>query len=78
MFIKGKFNVYACRHGFLTIIILAILSVLKKGETKNRNAKRNLIKGKRIITMNEQLTFIKLRKGLPEHIILAQVAFVLL
>ncbi|USP39543.1 DUF2726 domain-containing protein [Acinetobacter sp. XS-4] len=59
----------------LTIIILAILSVLKKGESKNRNAKRNPIKGKRIITMNEQPTFIKLREGLPEHIILAQVAF---
>lgn len=59
----------------LTIIILAILSVLKKGESKNGNAKRSPIKGKRIITMNEQPTFIKLREALPEHIILAQVAF---
>ena len=59
----------------LTIIILAILSVLKKGESKNENAKRSPIKGKRIITMNEQPTFIKLREALPEHIILAQVAF---
>lgn len=59
----------------LTIIILAILNVLKKGESKNRNAKRNPIKGKRIITMNEQPTFMKLKEALPEHIILAQVAF---
>lgn len=59
----------------LTIIIFAILSVLKKGESKNGNAKRSPIKGKRIITMNEQPTFIKLREALPEHIILAQVAF---
>lgn len=59
----------------LTIIILAILSVLKKGESKDRNGKRSPIKGKRIITMNEQPTFIKLREALPEHIILAQVAF---
>jgi len=59
----------------LTIIILAILSVLKKRESKDRNGKRSPIKGKRIITMNEQPTFIKLREALPEHIILAQVAF---
>ena len=57
------------------IIILAILSVLKNGKSKNGNAKRSPIKGKRIITMNEQPTFIKLREALPEHIILAQVAF---
>ncbi len=59
----------------IAIMILAILSVLKKGESKNRNAKRNPLKGKRIITMNEQPTFMKLKEALPEHIILAQVAF---
>lgn len=59
----------------IAIMILAILSVLKKGESKNRNAKRNPIEGKRIITMNEQPTFMKLKEALPEHIILAQVAF---
>jgi len=59
----------------LVIIILAILSTLKKGESKGGNGKRNPIKGKRIITMNEQPTFMKLREALPEHIILAQVAF---
>ncbi|MBJ9424086.1 DUF2726 domain-containing protein [Acinetobacter seifertii] len=59
----------------IAIMVLAILSVLKKGESKNRNAKRNPIKGKRIITMNEQPTFMKLKEALPEHIILAQVAF---
>ncbi|MEQ1088784.1 DUF2726 domain-containing protein [Acinetobacter seifertii] len=59
----------------IAIMILAILSVLKKGESKNRNAKRNPIKGKPIITMNEQPTFMKLKEALPEHIILAQVAF---
>ncbi|MBR7718308.1 DUF2726 domain-containing protein [Acinetobacter nosocomialis] len=59
----------------IAIMILAILSVLKKGESKNRNAKRTPIKGKPIITMNEQPTFMKLKEALPEHIILAQVAF---
>ncbi|WP_202732806.1 DUF2726 domain-containing protein [Acinetobacter pittii] len=59
----------------IVMMILAILNVLKKGESKNRNAKRNPIKGKRIITMNEQPTFMKLKEALPEHIILAQVAF---
>jgi very-short-patch-repair endonuclease len=59
----------------IAMMILVILSVLKKGESKNRNAKRNPIKGKRIITMNEQPTFMKLKEALPEHIILAQVAF---
>lgn len=59
----------------LVIIILAILSALKKGESKGGNGKRNPIKGQRIITMNEQPTFMKLREALPEHIILAQVAF---
>jgi len=59
----------------IAIMILAILSVLKKGESKNRKAKRNPIKGKPIITMNEQPTFMKLKEALPEHIILAQVAF---
>jgi len=59
----------------LVIIILAVLSILKKGESKGGNGKRNPIKGKRIISMNEQPTFMKLREALPEHIILAQVAF---
>lgn len=59
----------------IVMMILAILNVLKKGESKNRNVKRNPIKGKRIITMNEQPTFMKLKEALPEHIILAQVAF---
>ncbi|WP_288420621.1 DUF2726 domain-containing protein [uncultured Acinetobacter sp.] len=59
----------------IVIMVLVILSVLKKGESKNRNAKRNPIKGKPIITMNEQPTFMKLKEALPEHIILAQVAF---
>lgn len=59
----------------LVIIILAILSILKKGESKGGNGKRNPIKGKRIITMNEQPTFMKLKEALPEHIIWAQVAF---
>lgn len=59
----------------IAIMVLVILSVLKKGESKNRNAKRNPIKGKHIITMNEQPTFMKLKEALPEHIILAQVAF---
>lgn len=59
----------------LVIIILAILSILKKEGNKSGNGKRNPIKGKRIITMNEQPTFMKLREALPEHIILAQVAF---
>ena len=44
-------------------------------KAKGNRGERNPIKGKRIITMNEQPTFLRLLEALPEHIVLAQVAF---
>lgn len=58
------------------IVIFAIVGMVLGGANKGKKGgKRNPIKGKRIITMNEQPTFLRLREALPEHIVLAQVAF---
>lgn len=54
-------------------VVVFVLATLK-GD-KKASKQRNPIKGKRILTMNEQPTFFRLREALPEHIILAQVAF---
>lgn len=59
----------------LIIVIGAVVFVLTTLKGKKRTKERNPIKGKRILTMNEQPTFFRLREALPEHIILAQVAF---
>ena len=61
---------------FGIIIVMALLwlalGALKK---QNNQRERNPIKGKRILTMNEQPTFLRLKEALPENIVLAQVAF---
>ena len=59
------------------IIIVMILLWLALGALKKQNnqRERNPIKGKRILTMNEQPTFLRLKEALPENIVLAQVAF---
>ncbi|ENU87315.1 hypothetical protein F973_00232 [Acinetobacter sp. CIP 102129] len=58
------------------IVIFAIVGIFLGSANKGKKGgKRNPIKGKRIITMNEQPTFLRLREALPEHIVLAQVAF---
>jgi very-short-patch-repair endonuclease len=59
------------------IVIAAIVGLVfgnQKGAYKKKG-ERGPIKGKRILTMNEQPTFLKLREALPEHFVLAQVAF---
>ena len=58
------------------IVIFAIVGIFLGSANKGKKGgKRSPIKGKRIITMNEQPTFLRLREALPEHIVLAQVAF---
>lgn len=61
------------------IILIAVFTILALilGNVKKekKGGARNPIKGKRILTMNEQPTFIRLREALPEYIILAQVSF---
>lgn len=49
-------------------VVVFVLATLK-GD-KKASKQRNPIKGKRILTMNEQPTFFRLREALPEHIIL--------
>lgn len=58
------------------IVIFAIVGMVLGSANKGKpKGKRTTIKGKRIITMNEQPTFLRLREALPEHFVLAQVAF---
>lgn len=64
----------------MIIILIAVFAVIlfflaNANKAKGGRGERNPIKGKRIITMNEQPTFLRLREALPEHIVLAQVAF---
>ena len=60
----------------ILIVVFAIVTlVLANTKKANKGGERNPIKGKRILTMNEQPTFLRLREALPEHIVLAQVAF---
>ena len=58
----------------LVVIIVVIVAVLTNAQKGNRGA-RNPIKAKRVLTMNEQPTFLRLIEALPEHHVLAQVSF---
>jgi len=63
---------------WIIILIVAftiVALVLGNAKKENKGGARNPIKSKRILTMNEQPTFFRLREALPEHIILAQVSF---
>lgn len=57
------------------VVVIAIFAVIGKLSTKNSKQQPAPIKPKRILTLNEQPTFNRLREALPQHIILAQVAF---
>ncbi|KHF78685.1 hypothetical protein PJ15_1747 [Acinetobacter sp. neg1] len=58
----------------ILIVVFTILTlVLGNVKKEKKGGARNPIKGKRILTMNEQPTFFRLREALPEHIILAQI-----
>lgn len=60
----------------ILIIVCAIFVFFFGNVNKgNKKGERNPIKGRRVISMNEQPTFLRLREALPEHIVLAQVAF---
>ncbi|MCH7308649.1 DUF2726 domain-containing protein [Acinetobacter sp. NIPH 1852] len=60
----------------ILIIVCAIFVFVFGNVNKgNKKGERNPIKGRRLISMNEQPTFLRLREALPEHIVLAQVAF---
>lgn len=51
------------------LLIIAVFSGRKSGQQQEP------ITSKRVITQNEQPTFLRLREALPQHIVLAQVAF---
>ena len=58
----------------LVVIIVVIGAALTNTQKGNRGT-RNPIKSKRVLTMNEQPTFLRLKEALPEHHVLAQVSF---
>lgn len=58
----------------LVVIIVVIGAALTNTQKGNRGT-RNPIKAKRVLTMNEQPTFLRLKEALPEHHVLAQVSF---
>lgn len=61
---------------FAIIVVLLVIGIALGNLKKQGNQKeRTPIKGKRILTMNEQPTFLRLKEALPDHIVLAQVAF---
>ncbi|WP_026470763.1 DUF2726 domain-containing protein [Alkanindiges illinoisensis] len=61
----------------IAVVVIAALAFLgaanKSKSTKGKN--QTPIKAKRVLTMNEQPTFNRLREALPDHIVLAQVSF---
>ena len=59
----------------LIVIVAIVVLTLGNKKQEKKGSTRNPITGKRILTMNEQPTFMKLREALPEHIVLAQVSF---
>lgn len=60
----------------LAIVVVIVFAVVSVVANKNRPKKgHSPIKAKRLISLNEQPTFNRLREALPDHIVLAQVAF---
>ncbi|WP_205669578.1 DUF2726 domain-containing protein [Acinetobacter sp. MB5] len=60
---------------WVIVLVLVIGVVLGAFKKQGNQKERTPIKGKRILTMNEQPTFLRLKEALPDHIVLAQVAF---
>lgn len=59
-----------------TIIIVVVIAVLGAITQSKKSTKTyDPVKAKRVISMNEQPMFNRLRDALPQHIVLAQVAF---
>lgn len=64
----------------IIIVVIAFIAfaVIAASANKGKSAKgknETPIKAKRVLTMNEQPTFNRLREALPENIVLAQVSF---
>lgn len=59
---------------FVVIVVFLALSVVKQQQKKPKS-QRTAIKPKRILSLNEQPTFIRLQLALPDCIVLTQVAF---
>lgn len=59
-------------YGIIVVLIVLLLAAIS-GKKSRQGFEP--IKPKRIITQNEQPTFNRLREALPNHIVLAQVAF---
>lgn len=60
----------------LTIIIVVVIALLGAITQNKKGTKTyDTVKAKRVITLNEQPLFSRLREALPQHIVLAQVAF---
>ena len=57
----------------LIIVIVAVLGAIKRGQQGSK--KFDPVKARRVISINEQPTFKRLRDALPNHTVLAQVAF---
>lgn len=59
-----------------TIIIVVVIALLAAITQSKKSTKTyDPVKAKRVISMNEQSMFNRLRGALPQHIVLAQVAF---
>lgn len=59
---------------FIGVVVFA--TIFGVGENKKgKKTERNPIKGRRVLTQNEQPTFLRLNAALPDHFILAQVSF---
>ncbi|WP_374295361.1 DUF2726 domain-containing protein [Acinetobacter sp.] len=62
----------------IVFVVLVVLIGAFFSSTKinfDKRGTRNPIKAKRVLTMNEQPTFLRLKEALPEHHVLAQVSF---
>jgi very-short-patch-repair endonuclease len=60
---------------FILVGLVLVIMILARVTQAKKPATRSLIKAKAILTMQEQPTFLRLKEALPEHFILAQVAF---
>lgn len=62
----------------VAVVVIAVIAFLGAVANKGKPVKgknETPIKAKRVITMNEQPTFNRLREALPDNIVLAQVSF---
>lgn len=58
----------------IAAILLSVLIAVLKGSNRGRG-NRSPIKQRNVLTKNEQPMYFRLKEALPEHVVLAQVAF---